>query len=30
LEYRGLYIQDFLQEVRSNVVPEAWIWPEEA
>ena len=28
LEYRGLYIQDFLQEVRSNVVPEAWIWPE--
>ena len=28
LEYRGLYIQDFLQEVRSKVVPEAWIWPE--
>ena len=28
LEYRGLYIQDFLQEVRSNVVSEAWIWPE--
>jgi hypothetical protein len=28
LEYRGLYIQDLLQEVRSKVVPEAWIWPE--
>jgi hypothetical protein len=28
LEYRGLYVQDFLQDVRSKVVPEAWIWPE--
>ena len=29
LEYRGLYVQNFLEKVRSNVVPEAWIWPEE-
>ncbi|MGA1330800.1 MAG: hypothetical protein ACO31H_04430 [Bacteroidia bacterium] len=28
LEYRGLYLMNFLESVREQVIKEAWIWPE--
>lgn len=28
LEYRGLYLLNFLESVRTQVIPEAWVWPE--